>query len=113
MFFLQILLPSSNSLAVDDILGGSHHALGDIVELPEAVCHAFLKKYHFRPRALAQADGAARPMQTAARSGRLSTTQSHLSTEPRASRPCRGAVAGTKLMGPGSPFDEWHRVKVG
>ncbi|POR36416.1 DNA mismatch repair protein [Tolypocladium paradoxum] len=123
MFYLQITLLGSDPSTMDDVLTDSQKALGDVVDLLNAVCHGFLKKQCLRPRAAETSETAAlSTSRKTKRPIRSSTSQSHLSTQPRMSRSSscpssrpssRGPLAESELIRPESPFDDWHRIKVG
>lgn len=118
MFYLQIAMLGSDSSAMD-VLADSQKPLGDVVDLLNTVCHEFLKKQCLRPRAIEMSSGMAAlsTSRKSKRRTRSSTSQSHLSTRPRTSRSSRPSsrspLAESEPIRPGSPFDDWHRIKVG
>ncbi|PNY21906.1 DNA mismatch repair protein [Tolypocladium capitatum] len=116
MFFLQITLLGSDSATTDDVLMDSQKALGDVTDVLNAACHWFLQKQCLRPRAVEMSSemAAFSTSSKRKRSTRSSTSQSHLSTQSRASRhSSRGPPAEPEFIRRGSPFDDWHRIKVG
>lgn len=114
MFYLQIILPSADMVAVDEVLNDSHKVLANILDLLRAVSHDFLKKQCLRPRALGRvADLATRSTSSSQARAESSTTRSYFSTEPRTVRSSAQGWLTDSDNRAGRPFDDWNRVKVG
>ncbi|KAG6004998.1 hypothetical protein E4U21_000570 [Claviceps maximensis] len=118
MFFLQvhILGAEEMSLAVEDVLGDSHHTLHAIVDLLKVVCYGFLKTHWMGP------GQAHKPDMKSKSPLRLRYADQHKSIielEPKMAQPslpsrARLAKEDTPKGGSAySPFESWHRTKVG
>lgn len=114
MFYLQILLPSADLIAVDDVLEDSHQILVSILDLLRAVSYEFLKKQKLRPRTIVESTGVAERSATrTAAYADSSVRRSLLSTKPQRTRSSANGPLTNSASRFGSPFDDWNRVKVG
>jgi DNA mismatch repair protein MLH3 len=110
MFHLKIDISSNatrrKSWDVDTVLDGRGSSLSSIINLLRIVCYEFLKKHHFRPRSVNVLNGLA--------SGSKKRPQS-LSTDttPKFSQKSRARNLGESRGVGSSPFDSWHRIKIG
>lgn len=117
MFSLQVSLPvSTQALGVDEILDGQQGDVTSMLNVLKAVCYGFLKKHHMRPRKIRMSaeESVFSTATTRSRSGqaikRLPTSSARNERSHSSSRNIR--KDSTSSRG-GSPFDGWHRVKVG
>ncbi|KAG6189442.1 hypothetical protein E4U27_006488 [Claviceps purpurea] len=113
MFFLKVnILGTDESLAVEDVLGNSNHSLQAIVDLLKVVCYGFLKKHWMDPRRGQKPDMNKKPSRLQYVGGQHTldrgTARPSLSSRAR-------SVNGDAPTGGStpSPFDSWHRTKVG
>ncbi|KAG5978518.1 hypothetical protein E4U55_006135 [Claviceps digitariae] len=111
MFFLEVNILGADemSLAVEDVLGDSHHSLQAIIDLLKVICYGFLKKHWMEPKHVHKPDMNTKPSQL-----RFGHQQRKIA---QASLPSRAPLAKEDALKRGgsaySPFELWHRTKVG
>ncbi|CAG9938744.1 unnamed protein product [Clonostachys rosea f. rosea IK726] len=113
MFFFQLRSWSPGELPdVDALFDNEHRDLKSILDLVKAVSYGFLKKHNYRPRKIKIAG------KDSANSTRKNSGAPKLSIRGRKQSTAGGSVrsasqGGVPNIGRSSPFDGWHRIKVG
>ncbi|PHH59073.1 hypothetical protein CDD81_3824 [Ophiocordyceps australis] len=108
MFYLHITLLSPETTLDNSLIGDK--ALDNITKLLQKVCHDFLQKQHLRPRALNRLA----PTRKAAKWRNSSSDLSQLATPLKSTPPLSGSrLADQAMLKFVSPFEDWHRIKVG
>ncbi|GKU11572.1 unnamed protein product [Fusarium langsethiae] len=110
MFYLKITTFSLEGIDNPDQLGSHGQTLTEILDLLKATCYGFLKKYQFRPRKvqLRPEESLFSTARTLGRSKKpISSNSSRASSVGSA---CRSKTVAARVD---SPFEGWHRVKVG
>ncbi|KAG6029468.1 hypothetical protein E4U19_000952 [Claviceps sp. Clav32 group G5] len=113
MFFLKVnILGTDESLTVEDVLGNSSHNLQAIIDLLKVVCYGFLKKHWMDPRRGQKPDMNKKPSHLQYVGGQH--TLERRMARPSLSSRARSVNGDTPTGGSTpSPFDSWHRTKVG
>lgn len=117
MFYLRILIErSAEIIDMDDLFDHSQRDLGGILNLLKAMSYGFLKKHLMRPRKMHISSNQSL-FSTAAvphRPRRALRRTSQLTSGGSVRRPPPHSTLGDpSYLRAGSPFDAWHRVKVG
>ncbi|CAH0045561.1 unnamed protein product [Clonostachys solani] len=113
MFFFQLRSRSPGELPdVDTLFDNEHRDLKSILDLVKAVSYGFLKKHNYRPGKIKMAG------KDSANSTRKILGASKLSIRGRKQSTAGGSVRSASQgaapnIGRSSPFDGWHRIKVG
>ncbi|KAG5975140.1 hypothetical protein E4U58_001966 [Claviceps cyperi] len=113
MYFLKVnILGTDESLAVEDVLGNSNHSLQAIVDLLKVVCCGFLKKHWMEPRRGQKLDMNKKLSHLQYVGGQHTSEQE--TALPSLSSRARSVNGDAPTGGStSSPFDSWHRTKVG
>ncbi|KAF5970848.1 DNA mismatch repair MLH3 [Fusarium coicis] len=115
MFYLKISTTGLEGLDSPDRLDSQGQTLSAIIDLLKATCYGFLKKHHFRPQKVRLAPE--EPLFSTARTlGRSKKPKKQPASSSNSSRASSVApVSRSGSLGPraDSPFEGWHRVKVG
>ncbi|KAF4470231.1 DNA mismatch repair MLH3 [Fusarium albosuccineum] len=113
MFYLKITAPGFDDADGPDRLDGQGQTLSAILDLLKATCYGFLKKHHFRPRKvqLAPDESLFSTSRTLSRS-RKPKKQTASSSSSRSGSISPASRLDTRARSD-SPFDSWHRVKIG
>ncbi|VUC36670.1 unnamed protein product [Clonostachys rosea] len=113
MFFFQLRSQSPSELPdVDALFNNEHRDLRSIIDLVKAVSYGFLKKHSYRPGKIKiENKDSANPIRKMSSTSKLSIRGRK---QPTASGSVRSASRGSAPnIGRSSPFDGWHRIKVG
>ncbi|KAM0224496.1 hypothetical protein ACHAQD_002069 [Fusarium lateritium] len=114
MFYLKIATSSTDGIEPDR-LDSQGQTLSTILDLLKATCYGFLKKQHFRPRKvqLAPDESLLSTTKILGRPKNPSNKQSKSTNSSGASSVA--SFSRSNSIGPpaDSPFEGWHRVKVG
>ncbi|RGP68759.1 DNA mismatch repair mlh3 [Fusarium longipes] len=115
MFYLRITTSSLEGVNNPDQLGSHSQTLSAILDLLKATCYGFLKKHHFRPRRvrLAPEESLLSTARTLGRSKKPTKKQPVSSNGSRASSVASTHRSKSIAARVDSPFEGWHRVKVG
>ncbi|KAJ4261654.1 DNA mismatch repair protein [Fusarium torreyae] len=116
MFYLKIATPGLDGIDSPDRLDGQGQTLSAILDLLKATCYGFLKKNHFRPRKvqLAPDESLLSTSRTLGRSKKPSKRQPvSSSNSSRASPVPSVSKSDFARARTDSPFEGWHRVKIG
>ncbi|KAF4972921.1 hypothetical protein FZEAL_9479 [Fusarium zealandicum] len=118
MFYLKITAPGFDDADGPDRLDAHEPTLSAILDLLKATCYGFLKKHHFRPRKvqLAPDESLFSTTRTLGRSKKpLKKQPSSLSSSSSSRASSITPIGRPETLGPraDSPFNGWHRVKVG
>ncbi|KIL86595.1 dna mismatch repair protein mlh3 [Fusarium avenaceum] len=114
MFYLKIVTSSTDGINPDRLYSQGQ-ILSTILDLLKATCYGFLKKQHFRPRKvqLAPDESLLSTAKVLGRPKKPSNKQSKSTNSSGASSVT--SLSRSNSIGPrtDSPFEGWHRVKVG
>jgi DNA mismatch repair protein MLH3 len=114
MFYLKIATSSTDGIDPDR-LDSQGQILSTILDMLKATCYGFLKKQHFRPRKvqLAPDESLLSTAKILGRPKKPSNKQSKSTNSSGASSVT--SFSRSNSIGPrtDSPFEGWHRVKVG
>ncbi|KAF9775476.1 hypothetical protein IL306_006420 [Fusarium sp. DS 682] len=115
MFYLKITATGLEGIDNPDRLNSQGQTLSSILDLLKATCYGFLKKHHFRPQKvrLAPEESVFSTAKTLGRSKKPKKQPLSSSNSSRASSVApisRSSSVGERTD---SPFEGWHRVKVG
>ncbi|RKL27901.1 hypothetical protein BFJ72_g12809 [Fusarium proliferatum] len=115
MFYLKISTTGSEGLGNPDRLDSQGQTLSAIIDLLKATCYGFLKKHHFRPQKvrLAPEESLFSTARTLGRSKKPKKQPASSSNSSRASSAAPVSRSGSLGARADSPFEGWHRVKVG
>ncbi|KAF5563029.1 DNA mismatch repair MLH3 [Fusarium napiforme] len=115
MFYLEISITGWESLDSPDRLDSQGQTLSAIIDLLKATCYGFLKKHHFRPQKvrLAPEESLFSTARTLGRSKKPKKQPASSSNSSRASSVTPVSRSGSLGARADSPFEGWHRVKVG
>ncbi|KAI1012548.1 hypothetical protein LB504_008359 [Fusarium proliferatum] len=115
MFYLKISTTGSEGLGNPDRLDSQGQTLSAIIDLLKATCYGFLKKHHFRPQKvrLAPEESLFSTARTLSRSKKPKKQPASSSNSLRASSATPISRSGSLGARADSPFEGWHRVKVG
>ncbi|KAF5024339.1 hypothetical protein F66182_3616 [Fusarium sp. NRRL 66182] len=115
MFYLKITTFGLDGADSPDHLDSRGQTLSAIIDLLKATCYGFLKKHHFRPQKvkLAPEESLLSTSRTLGRSKKPSKRQPTSSNSSKASSVSSFSRLDTKGSRMNSPFEGWHRVKVG
>lgn len=116
LFYLKITGPGILETDGAEHLNSQASTLAAVVDLVKAICYGYLKKHHFRPRKVQMPPyesvfSTSRSLSRSKRSSKRQTTSSSSSSRV-------GTVTPVEALDPvghrvESPFDGWHRIKVG
>ncbi|KAF4431825.1 hypothetical protein F53441_13879 [Fusarium austroafricanum] len=115
MFYLKITSTALDGIDSPDRLDSQGQTLSAILDLLKATCYGFLKKHHFRPQKVRLAPEESL-FSTAKTLGQARKPKKQPASSPSSSRASsatpvsRSASVGVRAD---SPFEAWHRVKVG
>nr|RBQ92806.1 hypothetical protein FVER53263_09712 [Fusarium verticillioides] len=115
MFYLKISTEGLEGLDSPDRLDSQGQTLSAIIDLLKATCYGFLKKHHFRPQKvrLAPEESLFSTARTLGRSKKPKKQPASSSNSSRASSVAPVSRSGSLGPRADSPFEGWHRVKVG
>ncbi|CAG7558386.1 unnamed protein product [Fusarium equiseti] len=115
MFYLKITTSSLEGINNPDQLNSQGQTLSTILDLLKATCYGFLKKHQFRPRKvqLAPEESLFSTAKTLGRSKKPTKKQPTSSNSSRASSVASASRSNSITARVESPFEGWHRVKVG
>jgi DNA mismatch repair protein MLH3 len=115
MFYLRITTSSLEGVNNPDQLGSHGQTLSAILDLLKVTCYGFLKKHQFRPRKvqLAPEESLLSTARTLGRSKKPTKKQPISSNSSRASSVASASRSNSIAARVDSPFEGWHRVKVG
>jgi DNA mismatch repair protein MLH3 len=114
MFYLKIVTSSTDGIDPDR-LDSQGQILSTILDLLKATCYGFLKKQHFRPRKvqLAPDESLLSTAKILGRPKKPSNKQSKSTNSSEASSVTSFSRSNSTGPRTDSPFEGWHRVKVG
>ncbi|KAF4949693.1 hypothetical protein FGADI_8756 [Fusarium gaditjirri] len=115
MLYIKITATRLEGLDSPDRLNSQGQTLSAIIDLLRATCYGFLKKHHFRPQKvrLAPEESLFSTARTLGRSKKLKKQPASSSNSSRASSVTPVSRSGSLGARGDSPFEGWHRVKVG
>ncbi|KAH7179526.1 uncharacterized protein B0J16DRAFT_347129 [Fusarium flagelliforme] len=115
MFYLKITTSSLEGINNPDQLNSQGQTLSTILDLLKATCYGFLKKHQFRPCKvqLAPEESLFSTAKTLGRSKKPTKKQATSSSSSRASSVASASRSNSITARVDSPFEGWHRVKVG
>jgi DNA mismatch repair protein MLH3 len=115
MFYLKITATGLEGLDSPDRLDSQGQTLSAIIDLLKATCYGFLKKHHFRPQKvrLAPEESLFSTARTLSRSKKPKKQLASSSNSSRASSVTPISRSSSLGARGDSPFEGWHRVKVG
>ncbi|KAF4344882.1 DNA mismatch repair MLH3 [Fusarium beomiforme] len=115
MFYLKITATGSEGIDNPDRLYSQGQTLSAIIDLLKATCYGFLKKHHFRPQKvrLAPEESVFSTAKTLGRSKKPKKQPPSSSNSSRASSITPASRSASLAPRTESPFEGWHRVKVG
>ncbi|KAF5719831.1 DNA mismatch repair MLH3 [Fusarium globosum] len=115
MFYLKISTTGLDGLGNPDRLDSQGQTLSAIIDLLKATCYGFLKKHHFRPQRvrLAPEESLFSTARTLGRPKKPKKQPASSSTSSRASSATPVSRSSSLGAREDSPFEGWHRVKVG
>ncbi|EXK46654.1 DNA mismatch repair protein MLH3 [Fusarium oxysporum f. sp. lycopersici 4287] len=115
MFYLKITATGLEGLDSPDRLDSQGRTLSAIIDLLKATCYGFLKKHHFRPQKvrLTPEESLFSTARTLGRSKKPKKQPPSSSNSSRASSVTPISRSGSLEARADSPFEGWHRIKVG
>ncbi|KAM0428625.1 hypothetical protein ACHAPT_006988 [Fusarium lateritium] len=109
MFYLKITIPDFDDADGPDRLESHGRTLTTILDLLKATCYGFLKKHHFRPRKVRLSPDESLFSTSRAVSKSRKPSKKQATSSSSSSR----AGSATPTTRSESPFNGWHRVKLG
>ncbi|KPM45582.1 hypothetical protein AK830_g906 [Neonectria ditissima] len=115
MFYFKIVATGYTDVDAVNQLDTQGQTLKGILDLLKATCYGFLKKHHYRPRRvhLSPDESVFSTSKTLSRSRRSSKRHPTSSSSSRANSLPRSLGPEAIQSRSDSPFDGWHRVKMG
>ncbi|KAK5997748.1 DNA mismatch repair Mlh3-like protein [Cladobotryum mycophilum] len=113
MFYFWISLKGLDAvLDTDDALSHRQRDVEGIVSLLKAVSYGFLKKHHLRPHKVDVSSNKS-VFSTATRRSNKASTSKKLSSGSSSNRSSTRTTPSEPVSRSGTPFDGWHRRKIG
>ncbi|KAF5611799.1 DNA mismatch repair MLH3 [Fusarium subglutinans] len=115
MFYLKISTTGLEGFDNPDRLDSQGQTLSAIIDLLKVTCYGFLKKHHFRPQKvrLDPEESLFSTTRTLGRSKKPKKQPASSSNSSRASSVTPVSRSGSLGARADSPFEGWHRIKVG